>query len=238
MALARIGSFMMGPMTRHSMNSVRTVSTVPVSGQIRSPSLPYFMAGPQQPWHMNSESGFGVRTEIRPSIIPEAGTGRFTLVPVKSGAVVRCDPLVSVHEYVGASRFLQNTVAIEMKNTDDIDQLAEHWRAGEADQFKIRQMMSWFMAGVPASRTDRREALVYILGHSFHTNHGESPNIQTVVENGHLYHKATCDIAPQEELFLDYLIMDIEPFCKEWCDKHRLTDVQTLAFNIVKQASK
>jgi len=229
MAFARISASMITPLARRSVNVARTVSTASVSGQTPVQSLPFFMASQRQPWVMHSDSGFGIPTEIKKSIIPEAGTGRFTMVPVKSGAVVRCDPLVSVNQYVAASSFLENTVAIEMKNADDIDQLVEHWRAGEADIFKVRQMMSWFMAGVAASRSDRREGLVYVLAHSFHTNHGESANIQTVVDGGHLYHRATRDIEAGEELLLNYLVYDIEPFCKDWCAKHGLIDPQSLA---------
>merc|ERR1719284_976616 len=93
-------------------------------------------------------------------------------------------------------------------------------------------MISWFIAGVPQHRVDTSGRFAYILGHSFHTNHGKPANMHTVVDKGMLFHKALRDIDAGEELFLDYTTMSIEAFVKSWCEKNGLTDVETLA-NII-----
>lgn len=240
MALARVGSFMSRRIVR--VDAVRGLirassivssageshyasSTVPVSSVGESRQMPL-------PWKFHSFSGFRVATKIEASLIPGAGLGRFTTVPVKSGEFVRCDPIVSVRDYVNVHSTLKDTVAIEMKDGEDMDGMIEHWMKQGASQSEVCQMMSWFMAGVPAERTDRQEALVYVLAHSFHTNHGHPSNMKTIVEDGNLYHVAARDIAAGEELVLDYLAMGIQPFAKEWCAKHGLKDVQTLGEQI------
>jgi len=209
------------------VGAIRASSAIPHSG-IAEPKMPL-------PWNIHSFSGFRVATKIQDSLIPGAGLGRFTSVPVKSGEIVRGDPIVSVGDYVNTYSALKDTVAIEMKDAEDMDRMVEHWFKQGTDQSDVRTMMSWFMAGVPSERTDRREALVYVLAHSFHTNHGHPSNIKTVVEDGNLYHRAARDIKAGEELVLDYLAMGIQPFAKEWCAKHGLVDVQTLGEEIEKE---
>merc|ERR1712079_805808 len=56
----------------------------------------------QQPWDMHSEEGFTVPVCLKPSSIPGAGTGRFTVTPVAEGTVVRAEPIKSVAEFISA----------------------------------------------------------------------------------------------------------------------------------------
>jgi hypothetical protein len=222
MALAQIGSLV----------SRRASSRFGQVGAIRAASQTPL------PWKFHSFSGFRVETEIKDSLIPGAGLGRFTTVPVKAGEIIRGDPLLRVSEYVKTSHTLKDTVAIDMKNGEDMDDMVSHWheqaKADGKEKSEVRTMMSWFMAGVPSERTDRVDPLVYVLAHSFHTNHGfpNPGNMMTVVEDGFLYHKAARDIAVGEELVLDYLAMGIKPFAKRWCAQYGLVDVETLAVNI------
>lgn len=182
---------------------------------------------------MHSNAGFAVPTEIKASSIPHAGLGRFNMEQVKSGCVVRADPLVSTQYFIsngGVSA--DRTVAVEILSKEDIDALVEHFVASKTTPTeKIRTMLSWFIAGVAAERTDRGRPLVYLLAHSFHTNHGDvgCVNMETTVENGILYHKAVRDIARNSELLLDYTKMDIGKFAKTWCVENDCSDVEAMA---------
>jgi len=179
---------------------------------------------------MHSEAGFKVPVFMSHSSIPDGGLGRFTLMPVAKGAVVRAEPIKDVAKFIATGGVKeQETVAIRMRDASDIDKLVAYFSKGDPDsEAHVRKMMSWFMAGVPVERTDGLP-LTYILAHSFHTNHGHNHNMHTVEENGVLFYKAVRDIAAGEELLLNYKEMGLEEHAREWCSQHGLVDVQTLA---------
>jgi len=184
-----------------------------------------------QPWDMHSKAGFEIPVSLSNSSIPECGLGRFAVMPVAKGAVVRADPIKDVADFIAAGGVDEKeTVAIKINDASDINNLVEHFSKDNPDsEAHARKMMSWFMAGVPAGRSDNGLPLTYILGHSFHINHSHNHNTHTVVEDGVLYHKAVCDIAAGEELFLNYKEYHLEQHVRTWCSQHGLVDAQNLA---------
>eukprot|EP00927_Polykrikos_kofoidii_P024428 TRINITY_DN2221_c0_g1_i2.p1 TRINITY_DN2221_c0_g1~~TRINITY_DN2221_c0_g1_i2.p1 ORF type:complete len:258 (-),score=37.02 TRINITY_DN2221_c0_g1_i2:54-827(-) len=185
------------------------------------------------PWNLHSEVGFDVPTEIKDSTIPNGGLGRFIKEFVTAGSVIRADPIISVQDFISSGGVSPSqTVAIEMLDAGDMDALVEHFAASRESSLEhIRTMISWFVAGVPAERTDRGRPLVYLLAHSFHSNHSdaEHANIETVVENGLLLQKTVRDISPDSEILLDYTTMGIEDFAKTWCAENRVSDVESMS---------
>merc|ERR1712126_478622 len=99
---------------------------------------------------------------------------------------------------------LNYTNAVEIKEKEDLDRWISHFSIPGVDTTDLLLKTSWFVAGVAADRTDREEALAYILSHSFHINHCVPNNMITKVVDGKLLHVATVDIEPGDELFLDY----------------------------------
>merc|ERR1712008_268675 len=183
-----------------------------------------------QPWDMHSVAGFAIPVNMGPSSIPDVGVGRFTIMPVAKGAVVRVDPIKETADFISDGGVdEQGTVAIRIRGASAIDDLVKHFsQIDPSSEAHVQKMMSWFLAGVPVERTDG-PPLTYLLGHSFHINHGKNHNCHTVVEDGVLYHKAVRDIAAGEQLFLNYKDMGIEQHTRTWCLQHGLVDVQILA---------
>jgi hypothetical protein len=181
----------------------------------------------RQPFNRFSNAGFVIATEVRPSK-GTTGWGRFLKEPVKKGWVIRADPIVSASTFLAHGGVKEgSTVAIELGSADDIDNLVEAWTGDQLEITAIREKMSWYMAGVPSERTDREKGLMYILAHTFHTNHRIPPNIETVVKNGMLFHRALSDLPAETELILCEETMNIDPFVSKWCESHGLTDVGT-----------
>jgi len=212
-----------------NMCSATVRNIQPTSSAIKSPGL---WRRPTLPFDLHSKAGFLIPTELKLSPIPGAGLGRFTTVPVSKGWVVRADPIVSVSKFVQAGGVNpEMTVAVDVQSESDIDELALAWTQGASDteRAKIKEYISWFLASVPEHRTDLSTGFSYILGHSFHTNHGCPANIETVVDKGMLFHKAVCDVDAGTELLLDYTQEQVQPFIKSWCDQNGLVDVGTLA---------
>jgi len=187
----------------------------------------------RQPWDMHSEAGFAVPVCVKPSSIPDAGLGRFTLKPVAKGAVVRADKIKSVADFIAdGGVHEEETVAISLPDASAIDDLVAHFSKGNPDSVAhVRKMMSWYMGGVGIERTDGK-ALNYVLAHSFITNHGNNHNMRTYVENGVLFYKACRDIEAGEELLTTYHEYSLFQETKTWCTKHGLIDAQTLIENL------
>jgi len=193
------------------------------------------------PWNLHSDVGFVVPTEIKDSLIPNGGNGRFLQEFVTSGSVIRSDPIISAQDFISSGGVSPSqTVAIEMLSAGDMDAVVEHFAASRESSLEhIRTMISWFVAGVPAERTDRGRPLVYLLAHSFHSNHSDSTsaNIETVVENGMLLQKTVRDILPGSEILLDYSTMGIEDFAKTWCAENRVSDVESMSRDVFDSAA-
>jgi len=199
------------------------------------------------PWEQHSSAGFQRKVEIRKSSVPNGGLGRFACEPIPKGAPVRIDRVQPLEEFLAenspGSTCPGGGIAVELRSAADIDRWCEHFAfpgAADDEVKDIELKTSWFIAGVPAARTDRGEGLSYVLAHSFHTNHNtEAVNVVTKVRDGHLIHEASQDVRPGDELFLDYTNMDLKPFVKEWCTKREgLSDVQSFARKLLQQSER
>eukprot|EP00812_Abedinium_dasypus_P008946 NODE_2670_length_895_cov_467.423810.p1 GENE.NODE_2670_length_895_cov_467.423810~~NODE_2670_length_895_cov_467.423810.p1 ORF type:complete len:185 (-),score=37.44 NODE_2670_length_895_cov_467.423810:182-736(-) len=171
------------------------------------------------PWNMRSNQGFQVDTEIKESTIAGAGTGRFTKVPISDGAVIRTDTIQPVDAFIASGGTAEDhTVAVEVKDVADLDKLAAFW--GPHDE-RTKQMMSWFVSGVPGIPA------LFALSHSFHCNHSQPGNMKPQVRDGCLQFVAVVDIAAGAELITDYTTYGIPPFCKSWMAENGFEDVRT-----------
>jgi len=177
--------------------------------------------------------GFAIPVCVKPSSIPGAGMGRFTLVPVAHGDVVRRDPIKSVADFIndGGAYEIQ-IVAISVPDASAIDDLVAHFSENNPiTEAHHRKMMSRDIGGVGIERTDG-QALNYVLAHSGTNNHSNNHNLRTFVENGVLVHKACRDIAAGEEMFVNHHEHCLFQDTKTWCAKHGLIDAQTLIENL------
>lgn len=194
------------------------------------------------PFDRHSAAGFCVPTEVKSSMIPEAGLGSFLQAPVRKGESVRAESIMSVASFEALGGVQQHsTAAVQLQSGADIDALIEFWMTGNKTDFDvadIEKWTSWFIRSVPKSRTDTNRGFSYILSHSFHANHSRPANIETMVEKGMLFHKALRDLDEGEELLLDYTDMQIEQFATKWCAKRKLVDVGTLAVDIERRLSE
>jgi len=155
------------------------------------------------PWSLDRESALRVSAEIKPSLIPNAGNGRFTKQAVKQDAVVMKSRIVSAKD----QDIFGHDVTIKMESVEEmLTVMARFKQHTEESEEVILSKFADFLYSVPDVAHRRPRAAAWILGSSYHINHSslDSNVCFTFASDRHFYVVATRDIAEGEEMYIDY----------------------------------
>jgi len=154
------------------------------------------------PWSLDRESALRVSAEIKPSLIPNAGNGRFTKQAVKQDAVVMKSRIVSAKD----QDIFGHDVTIKMESVEEMLTVMARFKQHTAESEEvILSKFADFLHSVPDVAHGRPRTTAWILGSSFHINHSLDSNVCfTFASDRNFYVVATRDIAEGEEMYIDY----------------------------------
>ena len=154
------------------------------------------------PWSLERESALRVSAEIKPSLIPNAGNGRFLNEAVKEGTVLMKSRIVSAND----PDIFGHDVTIKMESVEEMLTVMERFKQHtEESEEVILSKFADFLHSVPDVAHGRPRGTAWILGASFHINHSVDSNVAfTFASNRYFYVLATRDIAEGEEAYINY----------------------------------
>lgn len=155
------------------------------------------------PWSLERQSALRVAAEIKPSMIPNGGNGRFTKQAVEEGTVLMKSKCVSAED----PDIFGHNVTIKMESVEEmVDVMTRFKQHTDESEDVILSKFADFLYSVPDVTHGRPRGHAWILGSSFHINHSSSDSnvCFTFASNRHFYVVATRDLSEGEEMYIDY----------------------------------
>ena len=169
---------------------------------------------------LRAYDNFCVPTTLKPSNIPNAGFGRFSLKTIEKDTLVNSSQIISLDEYLSLSRAkggASQNYLIMMNGLEDLDTLFQYFKSFDVlSDSEIRCKMSYYLFSV----LDK----LSIQANSNYLNHSKNSNLFYKVEKGIYSLYTSREIHPYEELLMDYEeYSDLPQYCLDWYKKHNLS---------------
>jgi len=154
------------------------------------------------PWSLERQSALKVSAEIKPSLIPNSGNGRFAKEAVKEGTVLVKNRMVSATD----PDIFDHDVQIRMESVEEMLNLMARFKqhTGESEEVILSKFADFVHSTPNVAHGGPRKA-TFILGSSFHMNHSLDSNVSfAFAGDRHFYAVAIRDIAEGEEMYINY----------------------------------
>ena len=157
------------------------------------------------PWHHQqhrTKNCFIVPTEVKPSLIPEAGYGRFATAFIPKRTLLIKSPIISVDDI----NIYDPTKAIKIKNINELNYLVTRYQKQfkSLSKYDILNELRHFISFTVNNKHSM------LLCSSGHVNHSiKNANLIPKISENYFCAFASKDIKPGDEIYCDYRVLRI-----------------------------
>ena len=177
--------------------------------------MPYDLQPPWEAALKITPPSFLVPTEIRPSLIPNAGLGRFALDYIPSGTAIRITPITDFDDTT-----ISQDNCLCITTLDELMSLTHYLTAlSTQPMHHTLNRLTDYLFAVSGEKYNNSLFLYAISGYY---NHDFEPNSQQIIRNDHMHWLSSREILPGEELLDNYAQHTCPLFYGEFCKKFNL----------------